>query len=303
MCKQKLFLVCVFLLMPQFLILGQSKNRLLKPKGFTEKITIVISGKNRTYYNLSAGNPSIINVRGPGKLRVITRTQYSPSSQGSLSYSVFYRIDGSDKKTSAFSSVSRDENADYKLHLPGKPAKGKDIIIDLGRGDHTVEFWSGSSKTKIAARYLFSGGKAKKYDWIALSPLYPNEPVDLITREDVSHYYRFSKNRPLKAKIIGPTILRILTRVENHFQMKGKINYRVQVKQDGKIQNTYLLISERSDVTLYKKPGSLVPGKAREIVIDIPAGKHMIEIYPLDEDKNTLLGKLLFPKKDVKLKE
>ena len=43
--------------------------------------------------------------------------------------------------------------------------------------------------------------------------------------------------------------------------------------------------------------------KAREIVIDIPAGKHMIEIYPLDEDKNTLLGKLLFPKKDVKLKE
>ncbi len=45
------------------------------------------------------------------------------------------------------------------------------------------------------------------------------------------------------------------------------------------------------------------PGKAKEILITVPGGTHVYEILPLDKDKDSILGKVLFPKKDVKLKE
>ncbi len=62
-----------------------------------------------------------------------------------------------------------------------------------------------------------------------------------------------SSKKPLKIKITGPTTLRVFNRVENHYQMKGRIDYRLQVKEDGKVKNTYQLSSVRSDVTVYKK--------------------------------------------------
>jgi hypothetical protein len=130
-----------------------------------------------------------------------------------------------------------------------------------------------------------------------------NEPVNLIAAEELVQYYRFSQSRPLKIQISGPTTFKVLTRIENHYGMKGRINYRLQVKEDGKVKHTYQLNSVRSETTRYKSVGSKIPGKAKEIVIDVPSGRHSYEILPLDKDKNTILGRILFPKKDIGLGE
>ncbi len=95
--------------------------------------------------------------------------------------------------------------------------------------------------------------------------------------------------------------MRVLTRIENHYQMKGRIHYRVQVKENNNIISTYQLSSQRSEIAVYKYDNELIPGKACEFVIDIPKGRHIYEISPLDRDKNSLLGRCLLPKKDVKL--
>ncbi|MCU0370177.1 MAG: hypothetical protein MUC31_02080, partial [Bacteroidales bacterium] len=105
---------------------------------------------------------------------------------------------------------------------------------------------------------------------------------------------------PLKVSIIGPTELRVLTRTENHFEMKGRIHYRVQVREGGNVLNTYQLSSEVSEVAIYKDVHDMVPGTACEFVIIVPDGKHVYEILPLDQDKSSLLGRLLIPVKDVR---
>jgi hypothetical protein len=75
------------------------------------------------------------------------------------------------------------------------------------------------------------------------------------------------------------------------------------VKEDKAVKNTYLLSSFRSEVTVYRRGCGKTPGKAREIVITVPKGTHIYEIIPLDKDKETILARILFPKKDVKIKE
>jgi hypothetical protein len=85
--------------------------------------------------------------------------------------------------------------------------------------------------------------------------------------------------------------------------MKGRIQYRVQVKENNKVINTYQLSSRRSEVTVYEDDNTLIPGKGCEFVIEVPKGNHTYEILSLDQDKNTVLGRLLIPKKDVKLEK
>jgi hypothetical protein len=298
------FLIVIFILFVQWnLISADSKTKVLKPKNATTKITTIISGKSRIYYPILKNSASLVSVKGPGKLRIITRVQFNSDKFEELDYVVCCKLDGIVMDDVVFENVKRSGDALYLDDLYGIPGDANDIILELGQGEHTIELWCGTEFPNVTARYLFTKTKGRKIDWVAKSPLYPNEPVDLVNGENVTHYFRFSNNKPLKIKITGPTILRVLNRLENHYYMKGRINYRIQVKEDGNIKNTYLLNSVRSEVTTYKKDGKKIPGKAKEIVISVPGGTHIYEIFPLDEDKNSILGRILFPKKDIKLEE
>lgn len=279
------------------------KPQYLKPTNFQKRVTTIVLGKKRNYYSLSAQESSTISVQGSGKLKVITRGRFIPKAESKIAYKISYSVDGGEIKNVDFSGVERSKEATYLNGTLGVPGESENFEIELGRGNHTIEFKLKDEKINVAARYIFTPVKEKRQEWIAYCPLRPSEPVDLITREETVSYYRFSIAKPLRIEINGPTELRVLTRIENHYQMRGRINYRMQVQENGKVINTYQLSSRRSDITYYKNDKELIPGKACEIVIVVPKGKHIYEVSPLDKDKNTLLGRLLLPKKDVKLEK
>jgi hypothetical protein len=305
MKKIQLVLLILVLLSSGGMAQSSVKSSSLKPTNFQKKVTTVISGKSRSYYSLSAESPSVINLEGPGKLIVHTRGRFAAADAGKLGYEIIYTVDGGEQKSTVITGVDRATDATYLNGTLGVPGQLKSFQIDLGRGHHTIEFKLKDSKTHVAARYILTPIKEKKQEWNAYSPKLPSEPVDLISGETSTTYYRFAKDKPLKVEVIGPTELRIFTRAENHYDMKGRIHYRVQVKEADKVINTYQLSSVRSETASYKDKANnkLIPGKACEFVIMVPKGTHTYTILPMDEDKSTILGRMLIPKKDVKLKK
>lgn len=300
---KKTVLSLLILVLISFGLIAQSgkKSRYIKPVVFQKKVTTLISGKTRNYYSLNVDKPSTINIQGPGILRVITRGRFAHENDDKIEYQVIYSVDGSKQNRVKISNAKQSITATYKIDSLGIPGQLKDFEIEIGRGYHTLEFFIKDKSIPVAVRYYLTPTKNKKQEWVSFSPIKPREPVDLITRESTYKYYRFSMEKPLKVTVNGPTELRVLTRVENHYQMKGRINYRMQVIEKGKVINTYQLNSRRSEITTYKDNTELVPGKACEFVINVPAGRHTYEVLPLDKDKNTLLGRFLLPKEDVKL--
>jgi len=277
------------------------KTKVLIPKNAKSSILINIAGKSLKYYPTSVDEAAILIVRGPGKLKVITRAQLNSKSKKQRDYVVYYRINGGKKIKVDFNDIKPDDKAYFENASLGFPSKGQNINVELSRGENTVEVWCGSANPKICIRNLFTAIKEKKIDWYKLSPMYPNEPVSLVTNEDVLSYFRYSPSKSLKIRITGPTIVRVLNRVEFDYKMKGKINCRIEVKEDKKVKNTYMLCADRSDVTRYKKNGKKIPGKAKEIVINVPSGTHTYTLLPLDNC--TVLARILFPKKDITLEE
>lgn len=267
------------------------------------KIPLVISGKARTYVPLRSGKPVTLLVRGPGELRVITRVQFRPEARDDLDYRILYAVDGGEVQAEKFKGVKRSATATYGDGAMGVPGDAGEFKITLGRGQHSVEISVADSLPRVAARFVFKPKKERKQKWIALAPSAPAEQVDLLAGEETVAYFRFKEEKPLRVEVNGPTELRVLTRVENHYDMKGSVIYRLQVRRDGKVMNTYMLSSKRSETTTYKNNKTLVPGKAREVTVPIPRGRHVIEVIPLDKGKTSLLGHILLPRKDVKLEQ
>ena len=297
-------LYTTFFLIILFLVINVSgyvapKTKVLIPKNANGSVSIIVSGKSYKYYPLSNDEAIVLTTRVPGKLKIITRCQLPGENDSDVDYVVYYRVNGGTNTKIEFNNTKVDKKSELKITSQGFPTVGENILIELPRGENSIELWSGSKNIKILTRSLFTETKEKKIDWVSLSPLYPNEPVSLVTNEDVVSYYRYTSVKQLKIRVTGPTTLRVLNRVEFDYKMKGRLSYRVEVKEDKKLKNTYMFRSDRSDVTKYKKDKKKTPGKANEIFISVPAGTHIYEINTLD--KYSILGRILFPKKDIKL--
>lgn len=280
---------------------GLAQTKTLKPLYQGDKIVVEESGRTSVYYLLSKINSSYLLVKGPGQLLVSTRSVMNDNDR-TADYQILYRIDGGDLLKQAFNSEYT-AGVTFKKGISGRPGSRKSFQIELGPGEHSLEFSIGRDINPVVAKYQFKKTSTQKINWVMLSPARPNEPVDLVTHENVIHYYRFSQKKPLKISVNGSTTLRILTRFENHYNMKGRINYRLQLKEDGRIIHTYLMSSMYSEVTTYNKSGRSTPGKACEFYIQVPSGRHNYTVVPLDKDKGTILARVLLPKKDVKLEE
>src|SRR5512134_3979554 len=70
----------------------------LKPKEPGNAITIVNLGKARIYYPLSSEHSSVIPVKGPGRLRILTRGQFVPNGPDELAYRVVCKVDGTEEQ-------------------------------------------------------------------------------------------------------------------------------------------------------------------------------------------------------------
>ena len=296
-------LMCLLFLFSGMSVSGQQKydTRTIKPVSYPEKLSIDISGKKRSYYVLDNKQSVDLNLTGPGILRVLLRGQFAPADEDQISYKVLYSIDGGVLKEILKTKVKKSQTATFLNGSLGVPGQLRDYEITLGRGDHNLSFLLDQSSNPVITKFKFTPVKKKKQDWIRFSPSSPLTPIDLISRESRVKYHRITPEQPMVVKINGPTELRVLTRVENQYHMKGLIHYRIQVNENGIVKNTYHLSSKRSEITEYSAQKDLVPGKACEFVIDVPKGKNIYEISLLDKNGKTILGRILIPEKDVGL--
>ncbi len=263
-------------------------------------VPIFVSGIDRSYTRLDADSPTTTTVRGPGELRVVSRARFAPHDDV-LRYGLHIRIDGGAPQTVIYEQVERSRRALFRDGTLGVPGRLMSHRIELTRGYHNIEITPGTDGPEVFHRVLFEPRRARQRRWVAITPRSSAHAVDLVVREELVTYFRNPAGGAFDLEVIGPTELRIFTRTENAPTMRGRIHYRLQVRTDGAITNTFQLSSRRSHVATYHTDDSLLPGRAVEIVIPIAAGRHQISIHPLDPDKSTFLARFFLPREDLAL--
>lgn len=274
--------------------------RYIRPTAYDEDIHLSVSDKSRHYFVLRETNMIQVSVKGPSKLKVMTRLALD-SKKDKPEYSFEYTMDDGDKaksishKTKSSSETAYEDGRDEPIGVLRKE------VIEVPRGKHTFTFrLLDDSDHVIFTRFSqktneFTGGTPV----VAMTPFEYTSSVDIVSpREERYTYYRVSSKDRVVLKLVGPATLKVLNRIEYDSKMQGKQKWKVQVLEDGSEKRVLNLAATKSEVNVYRESNDLVPSRAETFYLEIPEGEHVYE-FKLPENHRTAIFRFLLPKSQL----
>jgi len=180
-------------------------------------------------------------------------------------------------------------------------SKGRNIFLKVPAGTHEfVLMLPKESKNRVFSRFYVKSDKKKEINYIPFLPrTFPKE-VKLVVKEQEYIYYRSSSDKPIELEVIGPTRIRAVCRLEFDHTMRGDKPFRVQVRESNKVLKTQALTGKVSGTASYRETSTKVAGRGENFYIEVPEGKHRLEV--LTPDPNiTVLFRFYIPQKDLSI--
>lgn len=271
----------------------------ITPYAFDEKMDVHIAGKTRPYYVLSDGKTVQVKVKGPTRLRVVSRAALE-TGQDSIDYNFVARREGA-QKTISFKHRSRlFDNGSLPGDGGGAVTASRTRVIDVPRGEQVYIFSvPRNSKQTVLLRFARESNEFGQGDKVvAMTPISYTTRVDIVTREEASAYYRVGGKDKVLLKLIGPATLKVLNRIEFDQNMNGRQKWRVQVVEDGRIRATHSFSAKQSQVTSYRETSPYVASRAEAFFIEVPDGTHEYE-FRLPDNHRSVLFRYLLPEKQL----
>jgi hypothetical protein len=263
---------------------------------------LIISGKEKTYYLLSKDSPIKIKLEGPAKMEMITRLGMKRDNSEEGIYSI--KVTEENKIVKLYSTTTSKSDASFKSinFIPGKSRK---FSIDVPTGIHMYDFSLDTKDFSIAALKfsVISKNKKNRSSEVDLQPLIYDKVVTAVIKEKLITYYTSSSQKNVQIRVIGPTKLQIIGRLNFDSAMKGMQKYSVSIwENDSRIIMKPLTTTKSLGIT-YQDMMDVVPGKADKINLDIPTGEHIYKFKLEETAAHSIAFKFSIPKKDLNNEE
>ena len=241
----------------------------LVPSG-GKAITLVISGKEKEYYELSPGTPLKLDLDGPGKLTVISRLLIPKGSSAAEHYSI--RItDG--PKTVKLHSTQTDRSDAAVRGSDDLPAKSRKFTVDVPEGQATYAFKLEETARNAAVRFQFES-KRGPGGMVAIEPLSYDRIVTATIKEKLVAYYVSSATRDVRLRVVGPTQVMVSARLNYDDRLKGEQKFSIIVKDAQGVVIQRAFQTTKSTGLSYTEWKTVVPGKPNQFMLTVPSGEH-----------------------------
>jgi len=266
------FFLLGFMLVFSVTGLQAKKGRFVTVNPLDEKgVLLSVNGKEQTYFQLGKSGEMKLSLEGPGTLKVFSRLNFTPDLKGPHKYAL--EIKEGDKILKTHSTTADRSNSAYK-NLELIPGKSRKFTLDVPKGFHTYRFsLKEGTPASVSLRFAYNSD-ADAGKLASLTPLSYSRVASALIKEKLVSYFVATPEIKVKLRIIGPTKLRIVSRLNYDYQMKGEQKYALQVAENEKLILTKPLQTSKSVGVEYKDWKEVVPGKSQTFYLDVPAGEH-----------------------------
>ena len=267
------------------------------PQGNPETVQVRIGKKSSTYHVATSTEPLAIQVQGPTSIRILSRRLFdSDPPETPITYRVCLEIDGVTIQT-----VERTATTSSTARLAGGKSIGslERATVRIPEGAHRVLLYPLGEGTRVALRLFHRDARAKKVRYVPFAPESYERPIVLHSGDSEVVYYRFTPDVPAKFSVNGPVRMKALTRLDFNHERGYSKTYAIQVSIDGELQQTSRLTSKASSTSIYPDQPDITPGVGKELMIDVPDGRHEISIALVSTTANAASLRLLIPEKAV----
>lgn len=272
--------------------------RAVAPQGAREQVCLRIDGVEATYDKLRAETPASYRVRGPRRVKVLSRYVFAPGETGPVSGTLRFAIDGQTALADAQSLKPRTGAAS----CAGAPASPlHHTYLTIPEGWHEVTVTPTSAGAGFTAVRLFRESSRVTEEYVNLSPERYAGVATLQYDSGVrSTLYRFDADRPLSFEIAGPTTAVVWTRLDFDHRMSGRQSYALEVRVDGQVSRIHHYDADKLDAASYIERPDVMPGERKSLRVQIPRGRHRVEIRCLQPEVCGVTAVVRIPAADLR---
>jgi hypothetical protein len=263
-----------------------------------EEICLDVGGRQFEYTRIAPGEAASVSVRGPRRLKLITRYLFTADDDTPTRYTVRVTVDGREVLKKVFTGQPLDTVA--RCEGDGAVASLRKDTWELPRGEHTVAVTCETAGSGAVAIRLFREVKRTRNPWVPFTPASYGEVRELeFASGSRSTYYTLDAAQPLRLTIHGPTRVRVRHRLDFDHRMSGSQNYTLEVCRDGESWRTFHFDSTKLETAVYVDRPDILPGSRRELTIEVPRGRHELSIHCVRPEACGVAVTLAIPQRDV----
>ena len=237
-------------------------------------VQVRVRDKDRAYFRLTPERPLAVPVVGPAQVRLTTRVVLPPGSHAIATYQV--RIT---EGLRAVNQISTESSAAESVSVTGSSnsiGKSRALTFDVPAGTHRLGLaLSGAGAVLVRIQRNSAGGDAQM---VSLTPISAVRSVSVAEGEKTIPYYTVLPRHPVAVRVVGPTMLEVLTRLDFDDTMRGIAIYRMRLSEKGRTLNETEFKTTKATTATYTNLQNRVPSKFDRTRIEIPAGLHEISI-------------------------
>jgi hypothetical protein len=242
-------------------------------------VNLLVNDKPRAYFRIEANDSLLIPTEGPAQLRVISRVELPRDSKQALSY-VLRASEGRNvlDRTSTESSVSSQARLEHRDKDVGKSRR---MTADVPAGKHKI-YLSTYGSAAVYVRLRQGAPPRGTADLVSLTPIEAVRSVLLAEGEKTIPYYTAMPGKPVKIRVVGPTKLELLLRLDYDATMRGTQAYKLVISEGARHLRNVELKTTKATTASYTNLPDRVPSKFDKLQLLIDDGTHEITIALLE---------------------
>lgn len=238
-------------------------------------VSVLVNGQPRNYFRLAAGRSLVIALDGPSRLRVTSRIELPPGSTDVVSYALRVteganELDRQKTESSASRVVRLADGA-------SAVAKGRRMTVDIPKGRHQVLI-AAESAHAVLVRLQQAAPARGEQPMVSLTPVDAVRSVTVIEGEKTIPYYTTRPGKPVTFRVVGPTTLDLLTRLDFDETMRGAQSYRLVITEKGRRLREVGFKTSKATTAIYGNLKDRVPSKFDRVRLAIGEGLHEVAV-------------------------
>ena len=238
-------------------------------------VRVLVSGKPRVYYRVSPGSPISFSVKGPARIRLVSRVEFGSGKSPAIAYRL--RLSGDGRVWKEHATESSPAPTARLKEGGAHVGKSRTALVKVPAGEHALTL-SAEGPAAVFVRILVAERSGVGAKLVSITPVEAVRSVTVSEGEKLIPYYTVTAARPARLRIVGPTRLELSVRLDYDATMRGAQPYKISIAESGKRLREARLRTTKSAAATYTDLKDRVPSKLDRVVLDLGPGLHELSV-------------------------
>ncbi len=238
-------------------------------------VTVLVDDKPRLYFRITPERPLAVPVEGPARLRITSRVEFATGAKQIVSYKLRVLEKGREleREETETAPSSRVRGGEGEAVL----GKSRRMTVDVPAGRHELSL-AVEGVAALLVRLHQAAPRRGAEQTVSLTPFEATRSVLVAEGEKTIPYYSVMEGKPVKLRLVGPTSLQLILRLDFDAAMRGTKAYRLAISERGRRLREVEFKTTKATTASYTNLKDRVPSKLDRLQIPFGEGTHEITI-------------------------